>query len=151
MGEMRFSLESVARLREMEQEKIEKELARIGQERTREKEIWTVLLRERDEAIGTIPDSFDDAGAGKRIAFYGWLAFAAERIERQRGIVDCLEARFEKMLQIWRKARTETEKVRILRNTFRGERRVMERRKEERSRDHWFAARRPANSDETFP
>lgn len=142
MASGRFSLEAVLRYREAEQEKIEKEMARIGQERAREREICLSIHRQREESIESFSVMRIDSGASCRIAFYDWLESLGEKIRQQEMRLLALDALYEKVRLSWRQARTEKEKIQILRDRFHGEQRSRERRREEKSLDAWALARR---------
>jgi flagellar export protein FliJ len=142
MASGRFSLEAVLRYREAEQEKFEKELARIGQERTLEREASLSIQRQREESIEAFSGERIDSGAANRIAFYDWLEYIGEKIRQQETRIQALDALYEKVRLSWRQARTEKEKIQILRDRFHGEQRIRERRMEEKSLDDWALTRR---------
>jgi flagellar biosynthesis chaperone FliJ len=141
MAKARFSLESVLKLREAEQEKLEKELARIGQERAREREIGLLIRREREERIASFQLTEIDHGAGNRIAFYAWMEFVGVQIEVQEQRSSSLDAEYEKVHSAWCRAKTEKEKIQILRDRFHGEIRNREIKMEERSLEAWILFR----------
>jgi flagellar export protein FliJ len=147
MTDERFSLETVLKIREAEQERCEKELGRIGRERARERESGLLIRREREEVLAAFSGDSIDRGAANRIAFYAWLESVGVKIEMQDRRALTLEAEYEKVHMAWRRARTEKEKIRILRDRFQGEQRSRERMVEERSLDAWVLSRGSGRPD----
>lgn len=141
MADGRFSLEAVERMRELEQERIEKDLARISSDRGRERALCDEMKERRAETIGAFSPEGPDAGAGLHIAFYAWRDFADSGIARQSEVAEGLDAQFRERLAAYRKARIEREKIRILRDRWTGERKIREKRREESVLEAWIAAR----------
>ncbi len=141
MSDERFSLETVLKIREAEQERCEKELGRIGRERSREREAGLLIRRQRDEILATFPADSIDRGAANRIAFYAWLESVGVKIEMQERRTLNLDAEYEKVHMAWRRARTEKDKIQVLRDKFQGDQRSEERRVEEGTLDAWVLSR----------
>lgn len=155
MAEGKFSLEAVLRQRESEQERLERDLARIARERADGRKIALDLETERERMIGlhagSTQESGQISGVGDRIAFYSWLSHVGTRIDHQNQLAIGLDREFERVLAEWKLARTETEKIRILREKFLGERRVRERRMEEKALDFWALAKKRDRPDGSVP
>ncbi|MCL4485576.1 MAG: hypothetical protein M1537_04450 [Nitrospirae bacterium] len=141
MAERTFSLEAVLAFREAELETLERDLERIGRERSRERERTRDMRRKKEQGMASLEEGGVRRETGFLVAWYAWLEHMDLKIGEQEQQERLMDEEFQRVRDLWKKARMEKEKVLILRERFRGEARRRTIRQEERSLEIWVQAR----------
>ncbi len=141
MAERPFTLESVLSVREAELEAVERDLARAGGERTRERERTREMRRQKDEGLAFSREGGAPADTGFLVAWYAWLSHMDLQIGEQERRERLADNEFERVRELWKKAMTEKEKILILKERHREGQRRHSLRLEERSLELWIRSR----------
>ena len=141
MAERPFTLESVLAVREAELETVERDLSRIGGERSREKERTREMHQRKEEGLAFGQEDRNPADTGFLLAWYGWLSHMDQKIGEQERREKLVEDEFERVRELWKKALMEKEKILVLRERHRDGERRRTMRMEERSLDLWIQSR----------
>ncbi len=144
MAERPFSLESVLSVREAELEALERDLAKAGGDRSRERERTREMRRRKEEGLAFSGEAGAPAGTGFLSACYAWLSHMDQMIGEQENRERLAETEFERVRELWKKAMMEKEKILILRERHREGERRRGLRLEERSLELWIQSRGPS-------